>query len=344
MLPASQTVPTTAPTVNDAGDVTTISFARMDNDNPDRENLDDKLGVEDEANAFARIAAARQVDPPLAFGIFGDWGSGKSFFMRLMQEHVEKLAGKTADEAKTDLFHENIVQIRFNAWHYVETNLWASLVDYIFFQLDRWVLTKLNSTQQNTVFDKLATARDLTLESAERLVRRRKDQKAAAGRLASAERELLAAREKVGGTPRLFWEVVLTNFERLVSKKDLEKTAATLGLDQLANDAELLKEALDSLEAEGQRAKVDEWHSRPAARRTFADLHLGRNHPRAARFELVARDGHSKRRPLFKPDGVLREHQCGRPGRGGRARLCCRVRRCHYEKGPFGGCDARRLS
>jgi methyl-accepting chemotaxis protein len=252
--PSTTTSTATSPSATP--DVTTITVARMGNDNPDRENLDDKLGVKDEAHAFARVAAARQVDPPLAFGIFGDWGSGKSFFMRLIQEHVEKLASKRADEAKTDLFHENIVQIRFNAWHYVETNLWASLVDYIFFELDRWVLKKLSPTEQNTLFDKLATARDLTLESAERLVRRRKEQKVAATRVAGAERELTAAREKVGATPRLFWEVVRTNFERLVTKKDLEKAAATLGFDRLAGDAESLKKALDSLEAEGQRAKV----------------------------------------------------------------------------------------
>jgi hypothetical protein len=121
-------------------DETTIAFARLGNDNPDAETLDDKLGVKDEAGAFARVAAARQVTPPLAFGIFGDWGSGKSFFMRLIKKYVDELQDPETDEAKTGLFHQNIVQIRFNAWHYVDSNLWASLVDYIFSELDRWVL------------------------------------------------------------------------------------------------------------------------------------------------------------------------------------------------------------
>ena len=236
--------------------VTSITVARIGNDNPDRENLDDKLGISDEARAFARVAAAKQVHPPLAFGIFGDWGSGKSFFMRLMQEYVDKLAPKNAEEARTGLFLENIVQIRFNAWHYAETNLWASLVDHIFSELDRWVLKSLNETGQNTLFDRLTTARDLTLESAERLVRRRKEQKAAAERLASAERELAAANEKIGVTPRLFWKVVRENFASSVSQKDIEKASATLGLDQLACDAELLKKTIDSLAIEGQRAKI----------------------------------------------------------------------------------------
>ena len=234
----------------------TIAFAPLGNDNPDAETLDDKLGVADEAEAFARVAAARQVAPPLAFGIFGDWGSGKSFFMRLIKEHIDKLQDGTAEEAKTGLFHENVVQIRFNAWHYVDSNLWASLVDYIFSELDRWVLKRLQPADQNTMFDKLATARDLTLESAERLVRRRRDQKIAAQRLTEAERQLAAAREAPRGTGRLFWAVVRTSFEREISKKDLHAATATLGLDHLASDAEALKKELDALKDEGVRAKA----------------------------------------------------------------------------------------
>ena len=96
---------------------------RLGSDNPDVGSLDDKLGVKAEAHAFARVAAACGVDPPLAFGIFGDWGSGKSFFMRLMQDYIES---REIYKPNTDLYHEKIVQIRFNAWHYAETNLWAS--------------------------------------------------------------------------------------------------------------------------------------------------------------------------------------------------------------------------
>src|ERR1043165_8167638 len=235
---------------------TPITYAWMGNDNPDREKLDDKLGVNDEAKAFARVAAARQVAPPLAFGIFGDWGSGKSFFMRLMQEHVDKLADGKTEEAKGGLFHSNIVQIRFNAWHYAETNLWASLVDHIFSELDRWVLQRAQPSQANKLFDNLATARELTLEPAEQLVRRRKEQKAAAERLAGAEGDLAAAREKVGATPRLFWDVVLTNFKAAVGSKQIEDVGKTLGLDRLAHDAESLKQALDSLQVEGERTKA----------------------------------------------------------------------------------------
>src|SRR5438034_5650136 len=40
-----------------------------------------------------------------------------------------------AERARTGhsgLYYSRVVQIEFNAWHYMEANLWASLVDHIF--------------------------------------------------------------------------------------------------------------------------------------------------------------------------------------------------------------------
>ncbi len=36
----------------------------------------DHLNVTNEANAFARVAASKNIQPPLSFGVFGEWGSG----------------------------------------------------------------------------------------------------------------------------------------------------------------------------------------------------------------------------------------------------------------------------
>ena len=84
---------------------------------------------------MARIVAARRTEPPLSVGLFGDWGSGKSFFMRLLRERVRKLADDTvAAEAagQASAYCGRVVQVEFNAWHYIEHNLWASLVTRIF--------------------------------------------------------------------------------------------------------------------------------------------------------------------------------------------------------------------
>jgi hypothetical protein len=311
----------------------TIAYAPLGNDSTDQTNLDDKLGAEVEACAFARVAAARDVSPPLAFGIFGDWGSGKSFFMRLMYRHVERLqahnqafidqllanlriaaegtehdvllknaralggiidaAGVSreqavelllkalpetvkdrenarqtalaglrdgqagAPEAASGLFHRNIVQIRFNAWHYAETELWASLVENIFSELDRWMLARTQTEKRNALFDNLATARELTLESAERLLRRREEQRAATRRLAEAERNLAAAHETAGATPRAFWDAVLAAFYQTVSRQELEAAAITAGLGDLSEEAEGLKRSLDSLRDDARRGRLE---------------------------------------------------------------------------------------
>ncbi|HKP74643.1 MAG TPA: P-loop NTPase fold protein [Longimicrobiaceae bacterium] len=96
---------------------------------------EDLLGIEQDVLAFATLIAARTVTPPLSIGLFGEWGSGKSFFMRHLRNAVAGLAREAANsgQMQRDLhFYKRIVQIEFNAWHYVEGNLWASLVEHIF--------------------------------------------------------------------------------------------------------------------------------------------------------------------------------------------------------------------
>jgi hypothetical protein len=96
---------------------------------------EDLLGIEQDVLAFATLIAARTVTPPLSIGLFGEWGSGKSFFMRHLRNAVAGLARDAAKsgQMQRDLpFYKRIVQIEFNAWHYVEGNLWASLVEHIF--------------------------------------------------------------------------------------------------------------------------------------------------------------------------------------------------------------------
>ncbi|GGO87247.1 hypothetical protein GCM10011348_39990 [Marinobacterium nitratireducens] len=102
------------------------------------EATDDRVDIRAEVDAFAYLLASRGLNPPLAVGLFGDWGSGKSFFMESLCNRIDAL---TADPAIADRpqrkvpFWKRIIQIRFNAWHYVEGELWASLVDHIFNQL-----------------------------------------------------------------------------------------------------------------------------------------------------------------------------------------------------------------
>ncbi len=99
---------------------------------------EDLLDITPDVNAFAALVAAWSVEPPLSIGLFGDWGSGKSHFMRQMKLRVEQLSRQARKSGRLQNqigYYKNIVQIEFNAWHYIEGNLWASLVEHIFTHL-----------------------------------------------------------------------------------------------------------------------------------------------------------------------------------------------------------------
>jgi hypothetical protein len=99
---------------------------------------DDRVGIRAEVDAFAYLLASRGLKPPLAVGLFGDWGSGKSFFMEAVRRRIEQLTREpqVLERPQADVpFWKRIIQIEFNAWHYVEGELWASLVDHIFNEL-----------------------------------------------------------------------------------------------------------------------------------------------------------------------------------------------------------------
>ncbi|MGH3756538.1 MAG: P-loop NTPase fold protein [Actinophytocola sp.] len=100
----------------------------------------DRLGISPDVEMLADLVASRLIKPPLSIGLFGNWGSGKSFFMRQMRERVRSLAHAAAAEEKArkergrdvSSYCSAVRQITFNAWHYAEANLWASLAAHIF--------------------------------------------------------------------------------------------------------------------------------------------------------------------------------------------------------------------
>ena len=99
---------------------------------------DDLIGITREVEAMASLVCAWSIEPPLSIGLFGEWGSGKSFFVKKMKERVWQIAAearKSSVGQREFGYYKNIVQIEFNAWHYVEGNLWASLVEHIFTNL-----------------------------------------------------------------------------------------------------------------------------------------------------------------------------------------------------------------
>lgn len=98
---------------------------------------DDKLDFENDIDSFASVISLERVEPPLAIGLFGNWGSGKSFFMEKLSERIEENS-----ELKEAEYVKNVVQVKFNSWHYSDANLWASLITQIFESLHDYATKK----------------------------------------------------------------------------------------------------------------------------------------------------------------------------------------------------------
>jgi hypothetical protein len=130
--------------------------------NADTRSNQDLVGIGTEVDAFSYLIASKDLKPPLAIGLFGDWGSGKSYFMQSLKERIYKITAdaQAAKKPQRDIkIFKHIVQIEFNAWHYVEGELWASLVEAIFQNL------QMSSKDEPTLLQKRQQAVIKKLES-----------------------------------------------------------------------------------------------------------------------------------------------------------------------------------
>ena len=97
---------------------------------PEVDGSPDALGRSGDARAIAALIASRSLEPPLAIGLFGEWGSGKTHFMHQIQASVQEFSSQSSPA-----IHRNVSHVWFNAWHYAENNLWASLLHHVWSSL-----------------------------------------------------------------------------------------------------------------------------------------------------------------------------------------------------------------
>ncbi|MFK0248267.1 P-loop NTPase fold protein [Amycolatopsis azurea] len=210
---------------------------------PDTDDGIDRLGIGTDVRMLADLVVSRMITPPLSIGLFGSWGSGKSFFMRQMQLRVRELADSAqAAETAADKhgksvssYCSSVRQISFNAWHYSEANLLASLATHI--------------------FDNLAAsgAENDLQRQADALAERRKTEKTLLGRLSAVrlERRTLTAQQKQAKRrrrkPR---EYVRAVFDSL-TEADKAWIASRLGVDRpTAEDLERLAQETGGLSSD----------------------------------------------------------------------------------------------
>lgn len=119
----------------------------------------DYLEIDKDVNAFAKVIAARSFEPPLAIALFGKWGSGKSFFMNKLKTRITKLS------EINNIYCKGVVQIHFNAWSYMDSNLWASIVTRIFEELNIYISENtLGENEKKIVEQELTSHLSITKE------------------------------------------------------------------------------------------------------------------------------------------------------------------------------------
>jgi hypothetical protein len=101
----------------------------------DAESAEDLLGFRGDVRALATVLADRKIEPPLCVALLGAWGSGKSSFLRQLESEIDRLTGVARRNPVRSVFTANVRQIRFNAWHYHDDQLWVGLVEHIFHNL-----------------------------------------------------------------------------------------------------------------------------------------------------------------------------------------------------------------
>lgn len=172
----------------------------------------DRLDLSREVEMLATVALDEHTPLPLAVGLFGEWGSGKSFFMAMLRERLGVLSA-LAREGRPEAapFCKNIRQIQFNAWHYVDGNLWASLAATIF---DGLVDSPLDEVKR-TKADKLGQATQAAIVAEDAVL--------------EAERELRSAQVIAGRASTIARSAVPAAVDAVRNVADLEHRLQDFG-------------------------------------------------------------------------------------------------------------------
>ncbi|MEV4052359.1 P-loop NTPase fold protein [Amycolatopsis sp. NPDC049688] len=208
----------------------------------------DLLGVRQDASALAVLIASTALKPPLAVGMFGEWGSGKTFLMRSLEREIDRLTGSGTPE-----FGRHVRSVWFNAWHYADANLWASLVHEIFHSLQGDRGPHPGQALDRALAD-LAGIQQVTAEAAGHVAAAEQAAREAKTDLAGVEQRYQEATKSAAKvTGRDVWAAVTVDAGL---RQKLNDAATELGLPAVGESAREVAHAVDEVRATVRRGRL----------------------------------------------------------------------------------------
>jgi KAP family P-loop domain len=215
----------------------------------DRDDLD--YGVW--AAMFASVVADATTPMPMSIGLFGEWGAGKSTFMGLLRGEIAALGGREG-------YARDVVSIGFNAWHYADANLWASLGDEIFRALADALKPvgegapdereKSIREQESELLTKITAKRGLAEDARARQEQAEKAATVATERLATQQRE--ARQRRRASALELMSALFGSPQVRSAAEKEADRAWQLLGIGDDVERGEMLAGQLDGISQDGR--------------------------------------------------------------------------------------------
>ncbi|MDO7848516.1 P-loop NTPase fold protein [Hymenobacter sp. M29] len=204
------------------------------------DTANDQLNIQEDVQTLTAVMLARDIQPPLAIGLFGDWGSGKSFFMKSMRQVTQQLTQQATLDPNSP-FCADVVSIEFNAWHYVDTNLWASLVSFILEKLDAHVSPVLSAGEE-------MAATSLELELAKGAVTKAEGEKERVEEQITERRHKLVQLQQDRESKQIaLSELRWQDFKKVLSAEDkqtIESASERLGIPSALTSLDKLTQAV----------------------------------------------------------------------------------------------------
>ncbi|HEX7154935.1 MAG TPA: P-loop NTPase fold protein [Thermoanaerobaculia bacterium] len=212
----------------------------------------DYLGTSADARAFAKLIASTDLKPPLSIALFGDWGSGKSFFMGQVRDEIETLAAM-----ENENFHQRIAHITFNAWHYVESNLWASLVANIFQNLRTSRADDDPAKRTTEVLAKLGEAITKKADAEKKVEEAKLARDEAAGKLEQKRAELQKTSSAISvAAARDVWDFITVDNLDPEERKKLQDALKEVGIDRAIDTVDDLRASVAEVRGIAQESRT----------------------------------------------------------------------------------------